>query len=107
MKQLQQETDFSSFLSSEKICIVQFGSAACAPCHAICQKIDQWTASHPMVSALYIPAETFCALTAQLSIFTVPTILVYVEGKLAIRTGVYFSLEEIFAQIQRYESLLS
>ena len=106
MKQLQWETELSSALQTEKILIVQFGAASYAPCHAICQKIDAWTAVHPMVSALYVPAETFGALAAQLSIFTVPAILVYAEGKLTIRAGGYFSLEEIFAQIGRYETLL-
>ncbi len=106
MKTLERSTELQQAICNEKILIVQFGSAACAPCHSIRNKIDTWCDAVKDVSSLYIPVEKFSELAAQSSVFTVPTILVYVEGKLTVRESGYFGLDSILQRVQRYRELL-
>ncbi len=41
-----------------------------------------------------------------MGVFTVPTIFVYVDGKLTIQQSGYFSLNQVLDQIEKYEQLL-
>ena len=106
MENLRAEEQLNILLQSSKILLVQFGAVTCTPCAAIHQKLEEWLPAHPMVSGIYVSIEKFRELTAQLGIFTVPTIFVYVEGRLAVRSSGYFSLEDILDQIDRYEEFL-
>ena len=107
MEHLKTEEQFNALLKTEKFLLVQFGSVTCTPCAALHQKLEAWLSAHPLVYGVYVPVEAFRKLTAQLGVFTVPTIFVYVEGRLTIRSSGYFSLEEILYRIGQYEEFLA
>ncbi len=104
MEILKQESGLDSRIQSENILIVQYGAQRCAPCHALEKKLTDYVTE---VSAIYIPTEDFPELAAQAGVFTVPTILVYVQGKLTIRESGYFSLQSILSKIDQYRTLLN
>ena len=106
MNTLEHAEAYSTLIHSSTMLLVQFGSHTCAPCTAIMQKIDSWCAEHPLCRSLYVPVEQFRELAAGESVFSVPTILVYIEGRVTIRESGYFSLEEIFNRMERYIALL-
>lgn len=88
------------------VLIVQFGSEKCMPCFAIKNKIDNWIETHSNVKGIYVPIEDFPEAAANEGIFSVPTILVFVEGMVTIRESGYFSLEDILSKIERYIDFL-
>ncbi len=106
MKVLENCVDLENAIRNEKILIVQFGAQACAPCHAVRHKIETWCDAVQGVSSLYVPIEDFTELAAQASVFVVPTIFVYVEGKLMLRESGYFSLDAILGKVQQYIEML-
>lgn len=106
MKILTQESDLNTQIQSETILVVQYGAQSCAPCHALQKKLTDYADGVPGVSALYIPTEDFPELVAQGGVFTVPTIFVYVQGKLTIRESGYFSLQTILDKIDQYRKIL-
>ena len=106
MERLETEERFAALREAETLLVVQFGAVTCAPCTAIHQKLEAWLEGHPGAAGVYIPVEDFRALAAQEGVFTVPTVFVYVEGRLTVRASGYFSLEEVLAQAERYERLL-
>lgn len=93
---------FAPSSSKNSICIVQFGSQSCLPCVALHSKLDQWLSNHPKVFGIYVPIEKFPELAASHGIFTVPSILVFVEGKKTLQESGYFSLDSLLTKIQRY-----
>ncbi len=93
-------------LQGEKTVIVQFGSETCNPCKAIQSKIMDWIKNYPQIEYIYIPVEDAAEMCAQMGVFTVPTIFVYVEGKLTLRESGYFGLTELFNKIEQYDCLL-
>ncbi len=105
MKILKPGDTFSPSSSEKSIYIVQFGSQNCLPCISLHQKLDQWLSDHPQVYGIYVPIEKFPELAASQGIFTVPSILVYVEGKKALQESGYFSLNSLLTKIQRYLDL--
>ena len=94
-ERIKEQSKFSLFL---------FGSQACAPCKAIKEKITVWSETHPQVFTGYISIDNDISLAAQENILGAPAILVFVEGKEAIRKIGYFSLEEVFTALDRYIS---
>ena len=98
--------ELEQYLKELPIVLVQFGSERCLPCKSLQNKLLVWNQSHPQIFYIYVPAEEQPALCAQLGVFTVPTIFVYVESRLTIRESGYFSLEHLLEQVHRYEALL-
>ena len=97
-------TEYQTLKEQEKFSLFLFGSQACAPCKALKEKIIVWSETHPQVFTGYISIDNDISLAAQENILGAPAILVFVEGKEAIRKIGYFSLEEVFTALDRYIS---
>ena len=106
MEQLASTEQYQTMIQENNVLLVQFGTHTCAPCGAIRRKIDSWCALHPRCRSVYVPLEQYQALAAGEGVFSVPTILVFIQGCLTIRESGYFSLEELFTRLQRYLTLL-
>lgn len=105
MKNFTNDMNFESISSSQDIVFIQYGRKTCTPCASIRLKIAAWLKENTAVAGFYIDVEEFPELGAQRGIFSVPSVQVYLEGKLFIERSGYFSLEEIFAQLERYREL--
>ena len=89
------------------ILIAEFGTAGCGPCLALQKKLESWQSRHPCIPCLYIPLGGCPEICGQMGIFSAPALLVYVQGKLAIREAGCFSLEEVLSKVEFYESILT
>ena len=97
-------TEYQTLKEQETFSLFLFGSQACAPCKALKEKINVWSSTHSQVFTGYVSIENNISLAAQENILGVPAVLSFVEGKKAIRKIGYFSLEEVFAALDRYIS---
>ena len=104
MRIIQTLTEYQTFKEQEKFGLFLFGSESCSPCEALKEKIILWSSSHPQVFISYVSIDNNISLAAQENILGSPAILVFVEGKEAIRKIGYFSLEEVFTALERYIS---
>lgn len=104
MRIIETLTEHQTLKEQEKFSLFLFGSQACAPCKALKEKIIVWSRTHPQVFTGYISIDNNISLAAQENILGAPAILVFVEGKEAIRKIGYFSLEEVFTALDRYIS---
>lgn len=107
MKDLKKNENITELIDKSEILILQFGSDTCAPCKALRQRIDLWNEDlNEKIETRYIPIEEFPYISAEHGIFSAPTVLVYVMGKMTIRESGYFSLDEILGKIERYIRLI-
>ncbi len=107
MKDLKKNENITELIDKSEILILQFGSDTCAPCKALRQRIDLWNEDlDEQIETRYIPIEEFPDISAEHGIFSAPTVLVYVMGKMTIRESGYFSLDEILGKIERYIGLI-
>ena len=104
--QIDSIEELHRFQKQDGIAILEVASRTCAPCIRIRQKIDEWLKNYAAVSAAYIEIESVPEAGGALQIFTAPAVLVYIDGKLCIKQAGYFSLDEVFRQIERYLSLM-
>ncbi len=106
MRKLTDEGEVTALLRESRILLLEFGSASCAPCASIRSRIDGWNSRRQEVQTRYVPMEEFPAFSAQYGIFSVPTVLVFVHGKMTIRESGFFSLDDILHRVERYGRLL-
>ena len=60
----------------------------------------------PEINFCYVDLNEAKEISGQLSVFSVPTILVYFEGKETIRVSRNVHLEELREQIERYYKMI-
>ena len=104
MRIIETLSEYERIKEQSKFSLFLFGSQACAPCKALKEKIIVWSGTHPQVFTGYISIDNDISLAAQENILGAPAILVFVEGKEAIRKIGYFSIEEVFTALDRYIS---
>lgn len=86
--------------------LLYFGSGSCGVCRAVEPKLKDILADFPSLAAGKVDVEEAANTAAAYSIFTIPAIMVFAEGKEVIRAARHFSLEDLKARIQRYYSLI-
>ncbi len=106
MKMISSQEVLQAAIRQNQILLLQFGSESCAPCKALQNRIKTWNQEHPAVCHAYMTVDELPELCAQIGVFTVPTIFVYVDGKLSLQQSGYFSLDQVLDQIEKYEHLL-
>ena len=104
MRIIETLTEYQTLKEQEKFSLFLFGSQACAPCKALKEKIIVWSKTHPQVFTGYVSIDNNISLAAQENILGSPAVLAFALGKEVIRKIGYFSLEEVFASLDRYIS---
>ncbi len=89
--------------------LVYFSTPTCNVCHALRPKIEEAFATHfPKIERIFVDASKTPQIPAALQIFSVPTILVYLDGKEFARDSRNVSVPLLIEKIRRpYEILTS
>jgi thioredoxin len=99
--------EFNSFLSKNNAVVAYFSHEECNVCKVLKPKlISLLKESFPKIAFTYINIKETPEIPAQLSIFTVPTIVVYFEGKEFIRKSRSIGIEELADSIYRPYELM-
>lgn len=107
---IESPTSFENFLeitkSNNAVCFY-LSTPECNVCKVLKPKvIEMLEVDFPMISFCYVDLNKAKEISGQLSIFTVPTILVYFEGKETIRASRNMHIEELREQIDRYYKMI-
>ena len=99
--------EFENIKNSQKAFVLYITDGTCNVGENIAPKLEKLIADHfPKLKMYYSYTSNTPEISAQLSIFTVPTLLVYFDGKLYIQKSRTFSLQELATEIERYYILL-
>jgi thioredoxin len=98
---------FLSQVAEHPMVLVYFSTPTCNVCKAIRPKVEVLLKEQfPEVSFRYVNAEAEPEIAGQLSVFAVPTILLFVEGKETFRKSRNFSMDTLANDISRPYSFL-
>lgn len=97
--------ELNDLITTSSVLILQFGSDSCNPCHAIRYKLEKWLQEHDNVTGRYIDIEKNLAVCSQMGIFSAPTIIIYMDGKMIAKESGYFSLDRMLENAERYMKL--
>jgi thioredoxin 1 len=87
--------------------MLYFSGEHCSLCHALRPKIATlFETAFPQIDALFIDAHTVPEISAHFGVFSVPTLLVFLDGRECIREGRAVSLGALRQKLERpYEML--
>ncbi len=106
MLQLHTLEELQNYIRQDGVSLLEIASIHCAPCVSIQRKIAEWSKEHPDISTACLEIESVPEAARELQILTAPAVLVYIDGKVCIKQVGYFSLDEVFCQIERYLSMM-
>jgi thioredoxin-like negative regulator of GroEL len=99
--------DFERIKKTKKAFILYITDELCNVGESVGSKLEKLIAEQfPKLPIYYTYTSQTPELSAQLSIFTIPTVLVFFEGKLYIQKSRAFSLDELGQEIDRYYKMM-
>ena len=99
---------YNTFVSVNKSALVYFSTQGCNVCKVLKPKVKELlTREFPNMKFAYADTNNGNDLAAQNSIFTVPSIVIYFDGKEFKRVSRSISIQELSREIARPYSLIN
>lgn len=95
------------FLGGKPLNLVYFSVDDCSVCTEIKPKISELIDEFPQMGFAEVNLSHNIEPSAEFSVFTVPAVLVFAEGRETIRMARNFSIYELKEKIDRYYNLLN
>ena len=107
MQNISGQTELEALLTSSPITAVYFSGNRCGVCHALRPKIEEMIAKEfPQIPLLEIATEQQPEIAAQYSVFTLPVLIVYIDGREGPRFARSFGLAEVREALERPYNLI-
>jgi len=106
MIELNTLEEMDEFINNNIIAMVYFASDGCSVCGVLLPKIEEMLTKFPKLKIRKVQVDKFTEAAGQYSIFTLPAILGYIEGKEIIREARFISVEMLEKAIDRYYDML-
>lgn len=98
--------NIKELINNNEMVLVYFGSNNCNLCVAMKPKIEELLKSYPKIKSAQVDIEKLLEISAVYNIFTIPVILLFIEGKETIREARHISMQDIKSNIERYYNML-
>ncbi|QGU95303.1 thioredoxin [Clostridium bovifaecis] len=106
MDKLYSLGDAKKFIKQNKLVILYISTSNCSVCHALLPKIEEMLLDYPEILAKKIDVGEVTEAAGEFSIFTVPAVIFYVEGKEMIRKARFISMDELEGSVSRYYEMI-
>lgn len=93
-------------IKDNEMVLIYFSSASCGVCGVIKPKVEELLNEYTEVKGVQIDVEKSTKISAAYNIFTIPAIIVFIQGKETIREARYINIQDINNKIARYYNLL-
>jgi len=105
MKELTSIENVENLIRENGMVFFYFSTEDCGICSSLLPKLDKMLESYPKVKSFHISIDKVPAASGKFSVFTVPTIIVYVDGREAIREARFISMDVLEEKLSKYYSL--
>lgn len=106
LKNFESKELIDQSIGNNDMVLLYFGSKSCGVCIDMKPKMEELLNRYPRIKGIYIDLEKSYNIAISYNIFTIPGILLFVEGKESIREARHISIQDIESKIYRYYSLL-
>ena len=99
--------NIQKIIDEKESVLLYFWGDNCGVCKALRPKIDrEFSQSFPDMERLYVNAEENKELAANFSVFTIPTVLVFLQGKEFARESRNMSVDGLIEKVTRPYSIM-
>ena len=101
------QNELDQLIGTNRVVLLYFSTPACSVCHSLKPKLKELLSAYfPSVQPRFIDAVRHAEIAARYRVFTVPVIIVFAEGREAIRKSRFINLDEFREETARLFRLL-
>lgn len=97
--------DINKIISYNEIVLLYFGDKHCSVCVTIKPRLVELLNRYPKIIAVHIDIEKLQQIAANYNVFTIPAVLLLIDGKESIREARYINMKNLENKIERYYNL--
>ena len=94
-----------TLIEKEEMLLVYFGNETCSICVDMKPKVEEILEKYPEIKAVEVKIDDSLKVARKHNIFTIPGILLFIDGKETIREARYISMEDIDNRISTYYTM--
>lgn len=98
--------DIRSVVEGTDMVLLYFSRPDCGVCDALRPRVDELLQDYPAVDAWFVDLDAHPTLAGEFSIFTIPGVVLFVQGRETVRYARYLSIDQLEESISRYYELL-
>jgi len=98
--------EFENNISKDIVVVAYFSHDECNVCKVLKPKIEKLVAQYDDFEFTYVNTKESTEICGQYTVFTVPTVIVFVEGKESKRFSRNFGMTELEELLDRYSELI-
>lgn len=89
------------YIKENKLTFVYISKENCGICHVIQPQVQELLTEFTAIKPIQVSADDIPEVASQFTVFTVPALLLFVEGKEVIREARFVVMEELHRKFQR------
>lgn len=98
-KNLSTIEEIDAFIQKNQLSFIHISRPDCSVCHGLLPQVRKLMENYPQIKLGHINVDEIMEVTEKLSVFTVPVLLLFVEGKEYIREARIVHLDLLKAKI--------
>ena len=106
MKYLKSLVEIENLSNSSDMTLIYFSTETCNVCHSLFPKIEEMLKEFPEIKLGRVDMNDVKEAAGKYSVFTIPTIVVFINNKEALRKSRFVGVEELKGDIDRYYNMI-
>lgn len=102
MNKAASKEEVLDLINNNEMALVYFGGESCNVCTAVKPKIESMLKAYPEIRSIHVDVEKSIETAAFYNIFTIPAVLLFIEGKEIIREARYITIQDLDSKLKRY-----
>lgn len=106
-KQLKSISEIDYFIQQHELAFLFISRSNCSVCHGLLPQVQTLMEKYPEIQTGHVNAEEVEAIAGRFSIFTVPVLLLFVDGKEYVREARIVHMDQFESKIDKiYENVV-
>jgi len=106
-KQLTSMIDIDQFIEQNQLSFIYISKPGCSVCHGLLPQVQSLMEKYPKIQLGHVDADDVEAVAGRFSIFTVPVLLLFVDGKEYVREARIVHMDQFDEKINKiYENIV-
>ncbi|UOR13465.1 thioredoxin family protein [Halobacillus amylolyticus] len=106
MRQIQTIDEVQNVINEELLSLVYISSRGCSVCHSLLPQIEKLLEEYPRFTSIHVDVNEVKMIAGRYTVFTVPAVIVFSEGKELFRKARFVPMEELNQQLAKYNRFI-